>query len=50
MTTTIKTQQELLQEIFLTPSSEIIPNRFSAENPAFCTGKCNGKCAGASVA
>jgi len=43
-----QTDQSLLNEIFLTPSQQVIADRFSAENanvPANCSGHCaSGVC------
>lgn len=44
-----KSQAELLNEIFMSPSSELKTERFSPENQASaadCSGKCTGICHG----
>lgn len=36
----MQNKSELLKEIFITPSNEIIENRFNQEMAAACNGKC----------
>jgi hypothetical protein len=42
-------EADILEEILLTPSKELIENRFSSssENLAPCAGECSGRCGAA---